>query len=77
MIYCFQEAEGWPIYADTVEKRKKYIQKLYKDEGIQLDYDKVEKNPGKRALAKLMLNSFWGKVIIIFVKLNYNLYLLN
>jgi len=26
-----------------------------------LDYDKIEKNPGLRFLAKLCLNSFWGK----------------
>jgi hypothetical protein len=29
-------------------------------EGIQLDPDKIEHNPGMRALSKLMLNSFWG-----------------
>jgi hypothetical protein len=26
-----------------------------------LDADKIEKNPGRRALAKLCLNSLWGK----------------
>ena len=26
-----------------------------------LDYANIKKNPGMRALAKLMLNSFWGK----------------
>ncbi|CAH3174094.1 unnamed protein product, partial [Porites lobata] len=30
-------------------------------EGVQLNYAQIEKNPAKRALAKLMLNSFWGK----------------
>ena len=30
-------------------------------EGILLDYDKIQKNKGLGALAKLMLNSFWGK----------------
>ena len=30
-------------------------------EGIQLDESKIEKNPGMRSLAKMMLNSFWGK----------------
>ena len=30
-------------------------------EGIRLDPDKIEYNPGLRALAKLMLNSVWGK----------------
>ena len=30
-------------------------------EGIQLDPRQIVKNPGLKALAKLMLNSFWGK----------------
>ena len=30
-------------------------------EGIRLDPAKVEKNPGRKAVTKLMLNSFWGK----------------
>lgn len=29
--------------------------------GITLDYAQVQKNPGRKATAKLMLNSFWGK----------------
>jgi len=29
-------------------------------EHIQLDPNKIEKNPGLRSIAKLMLNSFWG-----------------
>ena len=28
---------------------------------MRLDGEKIEKNPGLRALAKLFLNSFWGK----------------
>ena len=30
-------------------------------EGIKLARGKIKKNPGLRSLAKLMLNSFWGK----------------
>lgn len=29
--------------------------------GITLDYAQVQKNPGRKATTKLMLNSFWGK----------------
>ena len=43
------------------EYRQKYIQQYYDREGIWLDYNKIEENPGLRSLAKLMLNSFWGK----------------
>jgi len=62
VIFDFQEAEGWPGWVDTEKKRRKYIAELEKKENIFLHYNKVEKNPGKRALAKLILNSFCGKV---------------
>ena len=38
-----------------------YVNDIFKNRGIQLDPTKVSYNPGLRALAKLMLNSFWGK----------------
>ncbi|CAH3193728.1 unnamed protein product, partial [Porites evermanni] len=57
-----QEASGWPAeVADDPEKRQDYIANYRRHENIQLDPDKIEKNPGKRTTAKLMLNSFWGK----------------
>ena len=56
-----QEASGWPAECDTEEKKRNYLQEYEEYEGIRLDYDKVEKNLGLRSLAKLMLNSFWGK----------------
>ena len=34
---------------------------ILEHQGIQLDPAKIVYNPGLRALAKLMLNSFWGK----------------
>jgi hypothetical protein len=56
-----QEASGWPKWCSTEEEKLRYIQNYKEKEGIDLEYDKIEHNPGKRALAKLMLNSFWGK----------------
>jgi hypothetical protein len=36
--------------------------KTYKDSyGIDLDADEIKKNPGRRTIAKLCLNSLWGK----------------
>ncbi|MCU7811733.1 MAG: hypothetical protein KZQ77_10930, partial [Candidatus Thiodiazotropha sp. (ex Notomyrtea botanica)] len=55
------EASGWPKWCKTEADKQKYIDQYYHKEGILLDYDKIKKNPGLRALAKLMLNSFWGK----------------
>ena len=56
-----QEASGWPDGCKTEEDRQTYINLYHKKEGVRLDYKKIRKNPGLRALAKLMLNSFWGK----------------
>ena len=56
-----QEASGWPEWCVDEERKHKYIDDYYEHEGVQLDYDNIRKNPGLRSLAKLMLNSFWGK----------------
>ncbi|CAB4042145.1 DNA polymerase [Paramuricea clavata] len=56
-----QQASGFPKDCNTAEKRQQYIDEYFDKEGIRLEPDKIEKNPGLRALAKLMLNSFWGK----------------
>ena len=56
-----QEASGWPDWILTEEDKQNYIELYNHKEGITLEYHKIKKNPGLRALAKLMLNSFWGK----------------
>ncbi|XP_028411614.1 uncharacterized protein LOC114534373 [Dendronephthya gigantea] len=56
-----QEASGYPKNCTTEEQRRLYVEEYYEREGIRLDPSKIEHNPGLRALAKLMLNSFWGK----------------
>ena len=45
----------------TEDEKQRYIEQYFLHEGIQLEYDKIEYNPGLRTLAKLMLNSMWGK----------------
>ena len=55
------EASGWPAWCDTEEKKQLYITQFQEKEGISLEYEKIAVNPGQRALAKLMLNSMWGK----------------
>ena len=57
-----QEASGWPDWCKTETDRQKYISDYHDHEGIRLDYDHIRKNPGLRSLAKLCLNSFWGKL---------------
>lgn len=57
-----QEASGFPSWVRTEEDKDKYIRDYFDKEGILLDKIKICKNEGLRSLAKLMLNSFWGKL---------------
>jgi len=52
------EASGWPPHIKTDEQKDRYIQDIFERDGIVIQKDRVEKNPGKRTLAKLILNSF-------------------
>ena len=56
-----QEASDWPEWCQNENNRWRYIRDYHEKEGILLAYNDIKKNPGLRALAKLMLNSFWGK----------------
>ena len=55
------EASGYPKDCVTDEQRQWYVDDIFENQGIQLDPTKISYNPGLRILAKLMLNSFWGK----------------
>ena len=57
-----QEASGWPSHCTTEELKQKYIKDYFEHEGILLDYNSIEHNPGLRGLAKLMLNSFFWEI---------------
>ncbi|KAK2863533.1 hypothetical protein Q5P01_003066 [Channa striata] len=56
-----QEASGYPSNVTDEAGRQKYIQEYHEKQGILLDASKIESNPAKRQVAKLCLNSFWGK----------------
>ena len=55
-----QEAAGWPRWCDTEAKKQQYLTQYKEKEAIDLDYGSIQKNPGRKATAKLMLNSVWG-----------------
>lgn len=57
-----QQASGWPSECETEEQKQAYIDQFLDQEDIQLQYADIAKNPGLRSLAKLILNSFWGKL---------------
>lgn len=56
-----QEASGWPGWCESDEQKQNYIDNYFLHEGITLDWQAIEVNKGLRSLAKLSLNSFWGK----------------
>ena len=57
-----EEASGWPSHmGDDPKKQRLYVEDYYAREEIRLHPTNIRKNPGLRALAKMMLNSMWGK----------------
>ena len=57
-----QQADGWPAWVKNDEDKQKYIDNFLKNEGVQLDEKEIEVNPGLRFIAKLFLNTLWGKL---------------
>ena len=55
------QASGYPSNVTTREQKNKYIRQYEKHEGVHLDSNKIENNPGLRSIGKLALNSFYGK----------------
>lgn len=57
-----EEASGWPPHVGNDPTMQHQHLADYKTrEGIKRDPAKIQKNPGLRTLAKMMLNSMWGK----------------
>ena len=52
---------GWPSWCADEAKKDEYIERILRAEGLKLSKAEIKKNSGLRTLAKLMLNSFWGK----------------
>ena len=56
-----QESSGYPPWVRTEADQDEYIRRYETAEGIQLRKENITHNPGLRTVAKLALNSFWGK----------------
>ena len=56
-----QESSGYPQNVKSEEQKQAYIDQYLDHEGILLDKECIDKNPGLRSLSKLALNSFYGK----------------
>ena len=55
------QASGYPSNVTMHEQKNEYIRQYEKHEGVCLDTNKIEHNPGLRSIGKLALNSFYGK----------------
>ena len=58
-----QESSGYPQNVKSEEEKQAYIDQYLEHEGILLDKECIDKNPGLRSLSKLALNSFYGKFV--------------
>ena len=56
-----QESSGFPDDVLTDEDKNNYIKDYYSKQGVKLDIGQIKKNKGMRAVAKLLLNSLWGR----------------
>ena len=61
MVTLKVTSSGWPGGVTTPEAKKAYIRENQRRYGITIDPSKVEWNPGDRELAKLRLNTLWGR----------------
>jgi hypothetical protein len=56
-----QEASGFPNWVKNNEDKVRFCNDYLKHEGISLDINKIRPNAGAKTVAKLMLNSHWGR----------------
>ena len=56
-----QASSGWPSDITTDELKDAFCIEYNQREGTSLKPEDISKNPGLRFIAKLMLNTLWGK----------------
>jgi len=56
------EASGYPGWVRGPEDEERYVESFWQSEGIRLEKESIRFKAAKRGLAKLCLNSMWGKL---------------
>ena len=56
------EASGYPGWVRNPKDEEQYVETFWKNKGIRLDRESIRSNAAERGLAKLCLNSMWGKL---------------
>ena len=60
-LHIKTQASGYPDSVHSLQQKQQYIEKYASNEGVILDPKLIECNPGLHSIAKLALNSFYGK----------------
>ncbi|EFO99349.1 hypothetical protein CRE_20577 [Caenorhabditis remanei] len=61
LLVIKHQASGWPRKNMTDEEKAEHVRIIEENDGVRIDPNLVEFNPALRSLAKLFLNSAWGK----------------
>jgi hypothetical protein len=56
------EASGYPSWVRNPKDEERFVETLNSKDGVLMDRDAIRPNAAKRDLAKLCLNSLWGKL---------------
>ncbi|XP_074645914.1 uncharacterized protein LOC141902174 [Tubulanus polymorphus] len=56
------EASGWPSPDMTRAEKDQFLSDYFEREGIRLEENNIKKAKGMRTVAKICLNSMWGKL---------------
>ncbi|GAB0093682.1 DNA-directed DNA polymerase [Sergentomyia squamirostris] len=59
-----QQSSGWPAGTESDAGKEEYVREYLEKEGILLDAAEIRVNKGMRSLAKIVLNSLWGRFIM-------------
>lgn len=57
-----QEASGWPSWCQTETDKQNYLDDYKGVENIKLYWSKINSNPSRRSVSKILLNAFHGKL---------------
>ena len=58
-LQMMTQASGYPSNVTTHEQKNEYIRQYEKHEGVRLNPNKIENNPGLHSIGKLALNFLW------------------
>lgn len=62
-IKLMAESSGFPRSNMSQAEKGQYVQNFYNGEGVRLDIENIKENPAMRELAKMAVNTLWGKFI--------------